>query len=411
LQRSWTREEDDLLLALVDEFYRDGRNPRTATPSWSIIAIEFCKRLKLERTGKQCRERYANHLQPGVKKGGWTKEEDDLILSLQGELGNQWAKMMEFLPGRSDNSIKNRFWSFHRSKSRAEFKNFKGVKQPKLKFKELALPVALSRPSSTTSIASAFSYNPPTSTSRGRNTLSPQRYGGYYSLDNLTKEVFEDGGNGGTPILRFKKRRVSTSSISTTSSSSSLVGDYLQNRQLQQKDQHWLSHPKGRPALTTRVSEDDTDSEDDEIVETDPNAYDLARGIGSSRNWLGYGQQVYGQQYGRQCGFGQGYGTVSPLPMGNTYPSTAHSRSSNNNSPTLSNPMTSIPEISPVAAQNYTTPNGTPGYSGAVAIAMPQPPFKAVGYVSNADIESGKVVFEWPEELTKDKEEGSKDGD
>jgi hypothetical protein len=103
---------------LVSEHYAVPGNSQSSSPGWSTISIEFRARTNLERTGKQCRERYANHLQPGVKKGGWTKEEDEIILNLQARLGNQWAKMMEWLPGRSDNSIKNRFWSFHRSKNR-----------------------------------------------------------------------------------------------------------------------------------------------------------------------------------------------------------------------------------------------------------------------------------------------------
>jgi len=41
------------------------------------------------RSGKQCRERWVNHLKPEVKKGGWTHEEDELILQKQAELGNQ----------------------------------------------------------------------------------------------------------------------------------------------------------------------------------------------------------------------------------------------------------------------------------------------------------------------------------
>ena len=94
--------------------------------SWTTIAIAFSMKFT-ERSGKQCRERYANHLHPDLRKGAWTKEEDDLIMALQSELGNQWAKMVQFLPGRSDNSIKNRFWSFYRSRRRKHQKTEKIV--------------------------------------------------------------------------------------------------------------------------------------------------------------------------------------------------------------------------------------------------------------------------------------------
>ncbi|GMH78427.1 hypothetical protein TL16_g07798 [Triparma laevis f. inornata] len=83
------------------------------TTKWSLVADEL-----RSRSGKQCRERYHNHLDPTVKKGSWTKEEDELILSLQKEYGNAWAKITSFLPGRTDNAVKNRYWSATRSKAR-----------------------------------------------------------------------------------------------------------------------------------------------------------------------------------------------------------------------------------------------------------------------------------------------------
>ena len=61
------------------------------------------------RTGKQCRERYINHLDPLMKKTVWTTDEDSTIKRMHFEIGTKWCKYMEQLPGRSDNAIKNRF--------------------------------------------------------------------------------------------------------------------------------------------------------------------------------------------------------------------------------------------------------------------------------------------------------------
>ena len=51
------------------------------------------------RTGKQCRERYLNHLSPTVKTDPWTSMEDETIRSLYSVLGSQWSKFMDRLPG------------------------------------------------------------------------------------------------------------------------------------------------------------------------------------------------------------------------------------------------------------------------------------------------------------------------
>lgn len=61
------------------------------------------------RTGKQCRERYINQLDPNIKKTPWTIEEDTTIKRLHDQLGKKWSKFMDYLPGRSDNAIKNRW--------------------------------------------------------------------------------------------------------------------------------------------------------------------------------------------------------------------------------------------------------------------------------------------------------------
>ena len=71
------------------------------------------------RNGKQCRERWFNNLCPDLKKGDWTKEEDELIYSLYHEIGAKWAIIGSKVPGRTENSVKNRFYSNMRKAAKA----------------------------------------------------------------------------------------------------------------------------------------------------------------------------------------------------------------------------------------------------------------------------------------------------
>jgi hypothetical protein len=58
----------------------------------------------------QCRERWLNHLDPELKHGAWTDDEDRILILKQAELGNKWSKIASFIVGRPENAVKNRWW-------------------------------------------------------------------------------------------------------------------------------------------------------------------------------------------------------------------------------------------------------------------------------------------------------------
>jgi hypothetical protein len=91
---SWTGEDDKKLLQSIKE---------NGMESWAKVAEGVP-----HRNGKQCRERYINHLCPTLKHEGWLPHEDALILQQHSLRGNNWTLISTFLPGRSPNQIKNR---------------------------------------------------------------------------------------------------------------------------------------------------------------------------------------------------------------------------------------------------------------------------------------------------------------
>ena len=121
-RKHWTPEEDNAVIALVNQDVK-----------WNAIA----ERLQADygiawRSGKQCRERWNNHLDPSLVKDPWDVDEQLALFKNHKRYGNTWAQIGQFLPGRSENAIKNQFYS----SLRRQFKKWKACEPTRSQLKK-----------------------------------------------------------------------------------------------------------------------------------------------------------------------------------------------------------------------------------------------------------------------------------
>jgi hypothetical protein len=95
--KNWTKEEDKLLIDVANKFKQK---------SWTKVALYF-----KDKNPAQCRARY-KRIRPGIVKGAWTKEEDQMIIDLVNSSGRNWALISKMMPTRNGKQIRDRFLNY-----------------------------------------------------------------------------------------------------------------------------------------------------------------------------------------------------------------------------------------------------------------------------------------------------------
>ncbi|MCO5546687.1 hypothetical protein L7F22_000122 [Adiantum nelumboides] len=105
-KRLWSPEEDEVLRRFVE---------RHGCGRWSqVVRLTGLQ----HRCPKSCRLRWVNYLRPGLKHGPFSKQELQLLLCLHNHFGNRWSQIAAYMPGRSDNDVKNAWHLCNRRQQR-----------------------------------------------------------------------------------------------------------------------------------------------------------------------------------------------------------------------------------------------------------------------------------------------------
>ncbi|XP_041002956.1 MYB-like transcription factor EOBII [Juglans microcarpa x Juglans regia] len=124
----WTPAEDKLLSDYAN-LYGEGRWTSVAKcPDCIHIGLFLFVLSGLNRSGKSCRLRWVNYLKPGLKRGQLTPIEAGIVIELHALWGNRWSTIARYLPGRTDNEIKNYLRTHFKKKDRSPEKKEKGTK-------------------------------------------------------------------------------------------------------------------------------------------------------------------------------------------------------------------------------------------------------------------------------------------
>lgn len=117
-RNKWTKSEDEAVLKLM--------NDESYNKQWDLVSAEL-KKQGFVKSPKQIKVRWNNNLCPFINRNLWSHHDLELLFDLYQQFGNKWSKISSQFDGRTDNCIKNRFFSCVRRALRYAIK-YSGVK-------------------------------------------------------------------------------------------------------------------------------------------------------------------------------------------------------------------------------------------------------------------------------------------
>lgn len=106
-RKPWTRQEDEVLMLLMAQESPHAHQVDPDSVQWDVLA----EKLSPDglRKPKDLRKRWCNSLDPGLKRGRWTKDEDDMLIAAHRAHDANWQRVAKDIPGRTDDQCAKRY--------------------------------------------------------------------------------------------------------------------------------------------------------------------------------------------------------------------------------------------------------------------------------------------------------------